>query len=120
MYIDVPKLNLGFNVSDFVLLPTNDKNKELHLFSLPKDPKSLRKYLRMKGFYLKVIPNHASIVLPLSKRMRLFPNFSFDLIEAQKNILQKHYTPTLKYNHINISTDFLLSNDIRCCIALNN
>lgn len=61
-----------------------------------------------------------SIVLSLSKRMRLFPNFSFDLTEAQKKILQKHYTPTLKYNHINTSRDFLLINAIRCCIALIN
>ena len=82
---DVPELDfLGYKVSFDGLLPTENKVNELKSFPYPKDSKSLRRFLGMIGFYRKLIPNYANIILPLSERMRLSPKHSFELSEKEK------------------------------------
>ena len=81
----VPELDfLGYRVSAQGLLPTTRKVEELKSFPYPNDSKSLRRFLGMVGFYRKLIPNYASIILPLSERMRLSPKDTFELNEQEK------------------------------------
>ena len=82
---NVPRLDfLGYSVSADGLLPTSNKITQLNSFPYPKDSKGLRRFLGMIGFYRKLIPNYATIVLPLSERMRLFPKCSFELTDQEK------------------------------------
>lgn len=76
---------LGFNVSTAGLKPTVNKVHELREFPYPTDSKSLRRYLGMVGFYRKLVPNFASIVLPLTECIRTKPNHkTLELTEDEK------------------------------------
>lgn len=71
----VPELDfLGCNISCDGLKPTLSKINELNEFPSPNDSKSLRRFLGMIGFYRKLVPNFASLVLPLTECIRLNPN----------------------------------------------
>ena len=76
---------LGFNVSTAGLKPTENKINELKEFPYPRDSKALRRYLGMIGFYRKLVPNFASIVLPLTECIRTKPNHkTLELTENEK------------------------------------
>ena len=64
---------LGCNISQNGIKPTCSKSKELNDFPAPKESRSLRRFLGMVGFYRKLIPNFASIVYPLTEKIRLEP-----------------------------------------------
>ena len=76
---------LGFNVSADGLRPTAQKSNELSEFPYPTDSKSLRRFLGMVGFYRKLVPKFASIVLPLTECIRVKPNHkSLELTDSEK------------------------------------
>ena len=82
----VPSLDfLGYNVSIGGLKPTESKVSELNSLTYPTNSKSLRRFLGMVGFYRKLIPHFASVVLPLTEKIRLFPNAKiFELTNSEK------------------------------------
>ena len=57
---------LGYNISKGGLKPIQQKLNELEEFAVPNCSKSLRRFLGMIGFYRKLIPNFAKVVLPLT------------------------------------------------------
>ena len=58
---------------------------ELNSFTYLTNSKSLRRFLGMVGFYRKLIPHFASVVLPLTEKIRLFPNAkNFELTNSEK------------------------------------
>ena len=76
---------LGFNVSAEGLKPTLRKIDELSEFPYPTDSKALRRFLGMAGFYRKLVPNFASVVLPLTECIKLKPNHkSIELTDEEK------------------------------------
>ena len=76
---------LGFNVSNAGLKPPTSKISELSDFPYPTDSKALRRFLGMVGFYRKLVPNFASIVLPLTECIRVKPNQkSIELTESER------------------------------------
>ena len=76
---------LGFNISADGLRPTAQKINELSEFPYPTDSKSLRRFLGMVGFYRKLVPKFASIVLPLTECIRVKPNHkSLELTDSEK------------------------------------
>lgn len=76
---------LGFNVCANGLRPTAQKISELSEFPYPTDSKSLRRFLGMIGFYRKLVPKFASIVLPLTECIRMKPNHkSLELTDPEK------------------------------------
>ena len=77
---------LGYNISSNGIKPTNSKVKELNELSYPTNSKSLRRFLGMIGFYRKLIPNFASVVFPLTEKIRLFPNAKiFEFTDSEKS-----------------------------------
>ena len=81
---------LGFNVSTAGLKPTENKISELKEFPYPTDSKALRRYLGMVGFYRKLVPNFASIVLPLTECIRTKPNHkTLELTDDEKKAFDK-------------------------------
>ena len=81
---------LGFNVSTDGIKPTENKVNELKEFPYPTDSKSLRRYLGMVGFYRKLVPNFASIVLPLTECIRTKPNEkALELTDDEKKSFDK-------------------------------
>jgi len=70
-----PKIDfLGCSISPDGITPTEAKTSEILSFPAHTNSKSLRRFLGMVGFYRRLIPHFASIVLPLSERIRLSPN----------------------------------------------
>lgn len=65
---------LGCSIIKSGIKRTHDKINEYVNFPSPTDSKSLRRVLGMVVFYRKLIPHFASIVMPLTERMRLSPN----------------------------------------------
>lgn len=65
---------LGFNISANGIIPTTRKVAEIEEFPTPNDSKSLRRFLGMVGFYRRLIPRFANIVLPLTEVIKNQPN----------------------------------------------
>ena len=65
---------LGFNISADGITPTAAKINEIGNFPPPNDSKSLRRFLGMIGFYRRLIPRFADIVLPLTEVIKNNPN----------------------------------------------
>ena len=75
---------LGFRINSNGITPTANKVKEIESFPCPTDAKSLRRFLGIVGFYRKLIPGFAKLVLPLSERMRLTPKGLITLNNLEK------------------------------------
>ena len=65
---------LGCNISADGVKPTQRKLYEINDFSEPTDSKSLRRFLGMVGFYRRLVPNFATVVLPLTELIKTHPN----------------------------------------------
>ena len=65
---------VGFNISADGITPTAAKINEIGNFPPPNDSKSLRRFLGMIGFYRRLIPRFADIVLPLTEVTMNNPN----------------------------------------------
>lgn len=71
----VSKLDfLGYTIDAQGICPTQEKTSDITSFPTPTDSKSLRRFLGMIGFYRKLIPHFASIVLPLTELIKNNPN----------------------------------------------
>ena len=81
---------LGYLINNKGLQPTNSKKEELNNFPIPNDSKSLRRFLGMIGFYRKLVPHFADIVLPLTECIRLNPNAKcLELSDLEKETFTK-------------------------------
>ena len=81
---------LGCAISSKGVLPSSLKLKAISDFPPPADSKSLRRFLGMAGFYRKLVPKFAEIVLPLTERIRLEPKSkSIVLTESEKESFNK-------------------------------
>jgi len=65
---------LGYSVSNSGIKPTTEKLKQISDFPQPTDSKALRRFLGMIGFYRRVVPHFASIILPLTELLKQHPN----------------------------------------------
>lgn len=65
---------LGCNISAEGVKPTQRKLYEINDFGEPTDSKSLRRFLGMVGFYRRIVPNFANVVLPLTELIKMQPN----------------------------------------------
>lgn len=65
---------LGYNISNKGVTATSAKIAEIDNFPQPTDSKSLRRFLGMVGFYRRLIPHFADIVLPLTELIKHNPN----------------------------------------------
>lgn len=81
---------LGYTVSSEGIKPPEEKLNELNNFPCPIDSKSLRRLLGMLNFYRKLVPKFAEIVLPLTEKIRLFPNAkNFDMTKEEKQSIDR-------------------------------
>ena len=65
---------LGYNMNSEGVKPTTKKISASSKFPQPTDSKSLRSFLGLVGFYTKLAPNYAEIVLPLTELIKNNPN----------------------------------------------
>lgn len=65
---------LGYAINAQGIRPSQEKLLPIAEFPQPKDSKSLRRFLGMAGFYRKLVPHFADIVLPLTELIKNFPN----------------------------------------------
>ena len=107
---------LGCSISAEGVKPTQKKLYEISDFSEPTDSKSLRRFLGMVGFYRRLVPKFATIVLPLTERIRMQPNAkelilsteesqAFKEIKRILNQLSALPYPTSAATHYQIVTD---------------
>ena len=75
---------LGFHIRLDGIKPPISKIEELKSFPYPQDPNALYRFLRIVGFYRKLMPKFSKIVLLLSERMGLSPKGSFTLDESER------------------------------------
>lgn len=81
---------LGYNLNPRGIKPTSSKTEELLKFPYPSDSSSLRRYLGMTGFYRKLVPDYATIVFPLTERIKNEPKSkSLSLSDAEKSAVDK-------------------------------
>ena len=65
---------LGCNITCQGIKPPNNKVSEINQYPEPTDSKSLRRFLGMVGFYRRLIPNFAQVVIPLTETIKKNPN----------------------------------------------
>ena len=107
---------LGCNITSDGIKPTQKKLYEISDFSEPTDSKALRRFLGMVGFYRRLVPNFADIVLPLTELIKEQPNAkqlslnaeeksAFSRIKTILNELSALPYPTSATTHYQIVTD---------------
>ena len=107
---------LGCSITPEGIKPTDQKIQELSSFPSPTDSKSLRRFLGMVGFYRRLIPQFATIVLPLTELIKTSPNskkidLSPEESEAFKKIKDQLVNITALRHPVSTATQYHLVTD---------
>ena len=90
------KLNfLGHTVTSEGISPNEDKIKIVKEFVAPKNPKGIKQFLGLCGYYRKFVPNFAKTAIPLTKLLRKNQKFiwSQECHEAFEKLKQNLISP---------------------------
>ena len=107
---------LGYNISSEGVKPTTKKFSAISKFPQPTDSKSLCSFLGLVGFYRKLVPNFAEIVLPLTEQIKNNPNskslkfneqeeFAFNTVKQTLAELSSLPHPVAEATHYQLVTD---------------
>lgn len=103
---------LGHLVTSEGVKPNPDKVKCIQKFPQPQNPKDIKSFLGLTGYYRRFIPNYSKITKPLTKLLQKNATFNFDdsCIQAFNTCKQMLISaPILQYP--NFEEEFVLTTD---------
>ncbi|CAK1587698.1 unnamed protein product [Parnassius mnemosyne] len=103
---------LGHVITDKGVSPNPDKVKSVSNYPIPKNPKEIKSFLGLVGYYRRFIDNFSKITKPLTSLLKRDVNFNWTQEQTQAfNLLKEKLTSAPLLQYPDFSQPFIVTTD---------
>ncbi|CAG5041301.1 unnamed protein product [Parnassius apollo] len=103
---------LGHVITDKGVTPNPDKVKAVSDYPIPKNPKEIKSFLGLVGYYRRFIDNFSKITKPLTSLLKKDVNFNWTQEQTQAfNLLKEKLTSAPLLQYPDFSQPFIVTTD---------